>query len=46
MKRITAFVLLTWFVVMASGCGETIRGIGRDATRVMHGTRTIFVSQN
>ena len=41
-----------WVVMMAlglfvlSGCGETIRGVGRDTSRIAYGVKTIFVSQH
>lgn len=38
---ITAFILL----ISLAGCGETVRGIGRDTSRIAYGVKTIFVSQ-
>lgn len=41
---------MIWLVVMIlgifvlSGCGETIRGVGKDAKRVGRGVYTIFIS--
>ena len=41
-----------WFAVailgalILSGCGETIRGMGKDAMRVGKGVKTIFISGN
>lgn len=37
-----AVVILGLFIL--SGCGETIRGVGRDAMRVGKGVKTIFFS--
>jgi len=41
---ISATLLILLFAL--SGCGETLRGIGRDTSRVAYGVKTIFVSQN
>lgn len=40
------YLLITVFlgIVFCSGCGETVRGIGKDAHRIGQGTKTIFVS--
>ena len=40
-KRILALLALITFF---SGCGETVRGVGRDASRIGYGVKTIFVS--
>ena len=39
--KFCALVLLLTFL---SGCGETVRGVGKDVSRVGRGVRTIFVS--
>jgi len=36
------FVVIVVFFV--TGCGETVRGLGRDMNRVGRGVKTIFVS--
>lgn len=36
------WALLAVFVL--SGCGETVRGMGRDLSRVGRGVKTIFIS--
>lgn len=41
--KITAVVVL---LAAMAGCGETIGGVGKDASRIWYGTKTIFVSQN
>jgi predicted small secreted protein len=38
-----SFALFLLFV-FCSGCGETVRGMSKDASRVGRGTKTIFVS--
>ncbi len=38
------FVALFLFLILISGCGETIHGVGKDVSRVGRGVRTIFVS--
>lgn len=38
------FLTLLLLLVLISGCGETVRGVGKDVTRVGRGVRTIFVS--
>jgi predicted small secreted protein len=42
--RITVFAGLLLVCLLAGGCGETLRGIGRDTKRIYRGTKTIFVS--
>lgn len=39
LKNIFIFVMV---MLVLAGCGETIRGVGRDASRVWYGTKTIF----
>lgn len=41
---------LRWLAAVAallilSGCGETVRGVGKDVSRVGRGVKTIFVSE-
>jgi len=44
MKKYVALVLILIFVsVMLSGCGETVNGLGKDASRIGKGIKTIFV---
>jgi len=42
MKRI-AFLVLVVFCVASIGCGETVSGVGKDASRIGKGVRTIFI---
>ncbi len=44
MKNLCLMLLLAFVVVVASGCGETFRGIGRDSSRIAYGVKTIFVN--
>lgn len=44
MKIMRKLVILFLIVMTVSGCGETLRGVGRDASRIWYGTKTIFVS--
>jgi len=44
MRRTGYLAVLIMLVIMTQGCGETIRGIGRDVGRVGRGIKTIFVS--
>jgi predicted small secreted protein len=44
MNRTFCFVILIVSVVLLQGCGETIRGVGSDLSRVGRGIRTIFDS--
>ena len=44
MKQFVYLCLFLSVIVFVSGCGETIRGMGRDLTRVGRGIKTVFVS--
>ena len=45
MKRTTSSGLIFLFaVILLTGCGETIRGVGRDTSRIAYDVKTIFVS--
>ena len=45
MKRSIALLLVLIFVaIAASGCGETVNGVRRDASRIVKGVKTVFVS--
>lgn len=37
-------VLLMVGAILCAGCGETVRGMGKDAHRIGRGTKTIFVA--
>jgi predicted small secreted protein len=37
--------LLLVMCFLLGGCGETLRGIGKDTSRVYRGTKMIFVSE-
>ena len=39
-----SWAMLIVAIISFTGCGETIRGIGRDAGRIGHGVKTIFIS--
>ncbi|MBI4368393.1 MAG: entericidin [Candidatus Omnitrophica bacterium] len=45
-KLLSVICLLGAVLLFVSGCGETIRGVGQDASRVIRGTKTIFISGN
>lgn len=38
-------ILIMLLVLLLQGCGETIRGMGRDVNRVGKGIKTIFISE-
>ncbi|MBL7070610.1 MAG: hypothetical protein ISS26_00350 [Candidatus Omnitrophica bacterium] len=42
-KRSLAVVFLMIMLLQLSGCGETLRGVGKDWGRVGKGVKTIFV---
>ena len=44
-KHLILLVLLMTTSVMFTGCGETVRGAWKDAQRVGHGVKTIFVAE-
>lgn len=44
MRHFAKFGALLLLGVLLTGCGETIRGAGKDVTRVGRGVKTIFVS--
>ncbi len=43
LKRISLVLLV---LLVFAGCGETLRGMGKDVTRVGRGLKTIFISGN
>lgn len=43
MKKITTFFILICVFVILAGCGETISGVGKDASRMGRGVKTIFI---
>ncbi len=45
MKKAIGLALLLLSVIVFSGCGETVHGVGRDASRIWYGTKTIFGAQ-
>jgi predicted small secreted protein len=45
MKRIYHLILLMLVVIMLSGCGETISGVGKDVNRMGKGVSTFFFRQ-
>lgn len=42
MKRFTFFILVIFCITLV-GCGETISGVGKDASRIGKGVKTIFI---
>lgn len=44
MKALSFFILFLFVASMFTGCGETVRGVGRDMNRIGHGIKTIFIS--
>jgi predicted small secreted protein len=45
MKKMLAILLLAAFSVCLLGCGETVHGIGKDASRIGKGVKTIFIRE-
>ena len=44
-RRAAGLLLLAVFIgIFTAGCGETLRGIGRDVNRMGRGVKTIFLS--
>jgi len=41
--RLLALVLMT---LLLAGCGETISGMGKDASRIGKGVKTVFIRDN
>lgn len=46
MKKFFVFSLLAICCIMLSGCGETIGGVGKDASRIGKGVKTIFIKDS
>ena len=46
MKKIISFLILICFCLTLVGCGETISGIGKDASRMGRGVKTIFIKDS
>ena len=44
MRRIT-YISLIIICIFLVGCGETIRGVGKDVSRVGKGVKTIFTRE-
>ena len=45
MTKMIYQVSMLILLLLLTGCGETVRGIGRDTSRIAYGVKTIFVSQ-
>jgi predicted small secreted protein len=43
-KEIICLLLLLLLFAFSSGCGETVRGMSKDAHRMGRGAKTIFVA--
>ena len=41
LRIIVAFLICSALLI---GCGETVRGVGKDVNRIGYGVKTIFVS--
>lgn len=46
MHSVRMWIAVVLLVLCVAGCGETLRGIGRDVQRVGRGVKTIFVSDS
>lgn len=46
MKTKVIFLLgaMCFVIIFCTGCGETVRGMGKDAHRIGQGVRTVFVA--
>lgn len=44
-KAILLWAFIIVLCISCVGCGETVRGVSRDAHRVGKGVRTIFVAE-
>ena len=44
LKTVFVIFILSACVLGFSGCGETVRGAGRDLTRIGRGIKTVFVA--
>jgi len=45
MARLSRSLLFFLAVFVVSGCGSTIRGVGKDVSRVGRGVKMIFISE-
>jgi len=45
MKRIAQFIIASLLALTIAGCGETVSGIGKDASRMGRGVSTFFFRQ-
>lgn len=43
MKKFITLLILTVFCAALAGCGETVSGVGKDASRIGKGVKTIFI---
>ena len=43
MNKFKILAALMALAMLASGCGETISGIGKDAKRIGKGVKTVFI---
>ena len=44
MKRVLIMLVILLFCSVIAGCGETIKGIGKDASRIGRSVKQIFIS--
>lgn len=45
LKKLVVTVFLAAVMFQLAGCGETISGIGKDASRIGKGVKTIFIRE-
>lgn len=44
MKGIFLYLVIGVFLILCSGCGETVQGMSKDAHRIGKGVKTVFVA--
>ncbi|NQT06022.1 MAG: hypothetical protein HQ575_00610 [Candidatus Omnitrophica bacterium] len=42
MKRFLLLIMLVTFCIASAGCGETISGVSKDASRIGGGVKKVF----
>jgi predicted small secreted protein len=45
-KKAALVLILIFFCLELSGCGETVQGVKKDAQRMGKGVRTIFIRES
>ncbi len=46
MNKNIFFLILAIICIVAIGCGETVSGISKDATRIGRGVKTVFIKDS